>query len=287
MVDLSNVTAIVTGAGRGLGRAYALALAGAGASVAVNDVDSQAVAETLAAVRATGARGLAIAGSVASWDDSRDLVEQCVSQLGGLDLVVNNAAVIRHAAPWDETEADLRTVMEVNVLGAQFVTRHAMGAMIDRGTGGSILNVVSGAMGGIPGMSSYGASKGAIAALTRNWALEGRPHGIRVNAISPLAQTPMAQADPRHDLPPLPAPESIAPLVVALAGSRARHLTGTIIRFDGELVSVLHGTTLPVDHREAGWSADALEGLLAGWAGDDVIPRPDATSTITPRGAHP
>lgn len=126
--------------------------------------------------------------------------------------------------------------MEVNVLGVQFVGAHAMRAMLD--TGGSIVTVTSGARFGIPRMSTYGASKGAVSAMTASWAIDGRPYGIRVNAVSPLAHTRMSASDDRPDRPTLATPDRIAPLIVALLGDDSAGVTGRTFRFDGEELSV-------------------------------------------------
>jgi NAD(P)-dependent dehydrogenase (short-subunit alcohol dehydrogenase family) len=149
---------------------------------------------------------------------------------------VANAAINHHELPWLDSEENIRTTMEVNVLGVQFVGAHAMRAMLD--TGGSIVTVTSGARFGIPRMSTYGASKGAVSAMTASWAIDGRPYGIRVNAVSPLAHTRMSASDDRPDRPTLATPDRIAPLIVALLGDDSAGVTGRTFRFDGEELSV-------------------------------------------------
>lgn len=261
MRDPGGKAVVITGAGRGLGRAYALALASEGARVLVNDVDVESAEETAALIRARGGNGVAASGSVAEWERAESLVSRCVATFGRIDALINNAAITRHAAPWEETEEDLRAVAETNILGVQFAARHAMRAMLAQGTGGSIINVVSGSRLGIRGMSSYGASKGAVASMTRNWAIEGRPHGIRVNAVSPLAQTPMAAADPRDDPPRLPAPDAIAPLVVALLSEELRELTGELLRFDGASLGRYNDGLEPLGLAPRWSTADILDVL--------------------------
>jgi Dehydrogenases with different specificities (related to short-chain alcohol dehydrogenases) len=237
MTLLSGRSVVVTGAGKGLGRAYALACAAHGADVVVNDVDEQGAYDCAREIVAAGGRAVHIAGSVASWDVAAEMVEIALRRFGRLDGLVANAGIIHNALPWDEDEASLRRIVEVNVLGVLFCATHAMRAMVRQGTGGSIVTVVSGARFGIEGMSTYGATKGAVAAMTAAWAHEGAAVGIRVNAISPLAATDMAAYDHRADPPPLGSPEDVAPAVVALLSDATAGLTGRIIRFDGVTLS--------------------------------------------------
>jgi len=259
---LAGKGVIVTGAGQGLGRAYALAAAAAGAGVVVNDVNRDAATATASDIAATGGTAVAVAGSVAVWRVAERLAAACAEAFGSVDGLVANAAVMRNAAPWDESEADLRTIADVNILGVQFTARHAMRAMVDSGLGGSIVTVVSGARDGIIGMSAYGASKGAVAAMTANWALAGQERGIRVNAISPLGLTPMAIADHRPDRPALPDPALVAPLVVALLSDATAPLTGAILRFDGTTLSRYGSTLEPVASQDGAWTAATLADLL-------------------------
>jgi NAD(P)-dependent dehydrogenase (short-subunit alcohol dehydrogenase family) len=246
---LRSKAIIVTGAGRGLGRAYARACAAHGAGIVVNDVDPAAAASVVDEIGAGSA--VAVPGSVAEWATARRLVEVALRSFGRLDGLVANAGVTHHGPPWTETEEGLRRVVEVNVLGTQFCAAHAMRAMVSAGTGGSIVTVVSGARAGIPGMSAYGATKGAVAAMTAGWALDGAPHGIRVNALSPLAGTDMAALDARTDRPRLGAPADVAPAVVALLSDATRDVTGRIVRFDGTRLSVYAAEQLtPVTLKE-------------------------------------
>ncbi|MFF0817132.1 SDR family NAD(P)-dependent oxidoreductase [Rhodococcus sp. NPDC003318] len=232
---LDGKSVAITGAGSGLGRAYAVACAAHGARVTVNDVDADAVHETCEAIVRSGGAATPHVGSVASWEAARELVV-LASGRGGLDGLVANAAINHHELPWLDTEETIRRTMEVNILGVQFVGVHAMRAMLD--AGGSVVTVTSGARFGIPRMSTYGASKGAVSAMTSSWAIDGRPYGIRVNAVSPLAHTRMSAADDRPDRPALATPDRIAPLIVALLGDGSAGVTGQTFRFDGDELSV-------------------------------------------------
>ena len=259
---LAGKRIIVTGAGSGLGRAYAIDAAAAGAAVVVGDIDGDAAHDTASAIRAAGGTALVVEGSVAHWHIAESLTAACEKAFGGVDGLVANAAIMRNAAPWAETESGLRAIAEVNILGVQFTTRHAMRAMVDSGRGGSIVTVVSGARDGIAGMSAYGASKGAVAAMTANWALAGRPHGVRVNAISPLALTRMSQADLRAERPDMPDPARVAPLVTALLSDSTAPLTGAVLRFDGTALSRYSSALDAVASSPSGWSADELATAL-------------------------
>lgn len=267
---LSGKAVVITGGGRGLGRAYALACAHEGAAVVVNDRDEAPARSVAATIVAAGGRAVHHVGSVAEARTCEELVAICRDAFGGLDGLVANAAVKHEALPWDERPDDLARTVAVNVLGTQLCARYAMRAMVDQGRGGSVVTVVSGARLGLPGMSAYGASKGAVDAMTANWALAGRDAGIRVNAISPLADTAMARADGRPGRAPLPRAELVAPLVVALLSDAARGITGEVLRFDGTqlqryapppLLDVV-GTT-----DAEPWSAAALAAALAPLSG--------------------
>lgn len=259
---LSGKRVIVTGAGQGLGRAYAIACAVAGAAVVVGDIDADAAHDTVATIRARGGDALAVTGSVAEWSVAHTLTEQCVRSYGGVDGVVANAAIMRNADPWDETEAGLRAIADVNILGVQFTARHAMRAMVDAGRGGSIVTIVSGAREGIAGMSAYGASKGAVAAMTANWALAGRAHGVRVNAVSPLGLTRMSRADHRRDRPSLPDPARVAPVVTALLSDRSAPVTGALLRFDGTTLGRYDSSLRTLAAAPDGWRAEDLAAAL-------------------------
>lgn len=258
---------IVTGAGQGLGRAYAIAAAEAGASVVVGDIDGDAAEQTVEAIRASGGHAVAVTGSVADWAVAQALTERCLSEYGGVDGVVANAAIMRNADPWDEDEDGLRAIAEVNILGVQFTVRHAMRAMVESGRGGSVVTVVSGARDGIAGMSAYGASKGAVAAMTANWALAGAAHGVRVNAISPLGLTRMSLADRRTDRPPMPDPSRVAPVVTALLSDASAPMTGAVLRFNGTTLGRYGSSLRTVAASPTGWQVEDIAAALVAEAG--------------------
>jgi NAD(P)-dependent dehydrogenase (short-subunit alcohol dehydrogenase family) len=264
---LAGKRIVVTGGGQGLGRAYAMACAQEGAAVVVSDIEPQAVAAVTAEIEAAGGRALGHAGSVASWADAEALVGRCVDELGGLDGLVNNAGVTAVGDPWSFGEDDLRRVVDVNLLGTLFCGTHALRHMAGNG-GGAILNVTSGALLGILEHSLYGATKGAVMSLTYGWAMDAAPHGVRVNALSPLARTAMSLAwanrDEEHmDEPP---PEAIAPVVPFLLSDRAAGISGQVVRLDHRGLSLLRapafGDPVPVEPRTVAAVEAAFETQL-------------------------
>jgi NAD(P)-dependent dehydrogenase (short-subunit alcohol dehydrogenase family) len=180
---------------------------------------------------------------VASWDDAGGLINRCLEEYGRLDGLVNNAGIIRVARPEEMREADYRDLIEVNVLGPCYCGTHAMRHMIKEGHG-VIVNVTSGAQAGSPLLAGYSASKGAIASLTFSWAMDLAGTGVRVNAISPMADTRMFDPKLRVDeaaagQPPGPQPDDNAPVVVYLLSDSSQHLNGQVIRIDGTRLSLM------------------------------------------------
>ena len=263
---LDGRSVVITGAGRGLGRAYAHACAAYGANVVVNDIDEAAARAVVEELTAMGRHAVAEPGAVGSWSTAARLMDTAERQFGRIDGLVANAGITHQAMPWDEDESRLRHIAETNILGVQFCATHAMRAMIRQGTGGSIVTVVSGSRFGITGMSAYGATKGAVAAMTAGWALDCAPMGIRVNALSPLALTGMAAIDARPDRPALGAPEDVAPAVVALLSEATRGVTGRSIRFDGMTLSAYTAEGLSTIAGPGTHTAESIARTLAGLA---------------------
>jgi len=195
--------AVVTGAGRNLGRAYALLLASRGARVVVNDLGvaisdtdgrGEAPAENpahavVAEIQAAGGDAVASTDSVATDAGGAAIVDTALDAFGRIDVLINNAGVVR-SAPFEDYSDDLLwPVLESQIGGHFHVTRPAWRAMRAQGYG-RVLNLASGAgLWGVPGMTGYSAAKMAIVGLTRALAQEGVPHGIAVNVIAPCAKT--------------------------------------------------------------------------------------------------
>ncbi|KAA9157614.1 SDR family oxidoreductase [Amycolatopsis acidicola] len=242
---LDGRAVIVTGAGRGLGRAYALDLAAHGACVMVNDIDA---AEAGAVAGEIGGKALPSTHDVSDPAAVEAMVEACVREFGGLHGLVNNAGLYHESLPWEENPAAIQRAVSVNVIGALLCQAAASRVMTG---GGAIVNASSGGMFGFPAVSTYAATKGALAALTFSSALDLEARDIRVNAISPMALTRMTGnalgrelAPSTSNAPPLAGiedkpPERIAPLVTFLLSDLAAGITGQFLRFDGAKVSVV------------------------------------------------
>jgi NAD(P)-dependent dehydrogenase (short-subunit alcohol dehydrogenase family) len=219
--------AIVTGGGRGIGRATARLLAEAGARVTI----CARSPEQLAAVEATSPRIQALAGNVADEAFVEQLVAQAVAESGRLDILVNNAAILGRR-PFLELEPPLwDAVMAVNLRGAYLCCRAAFRQMVRQDpTGGSIVNVAS--LSGVrgpekfPGLTAYNVSKAGLLALTDILAVEGKPHDIRVNAVSPGAVETEMLRQAGHGLRALAAPEDVARTIAFLASDLSRPATG-------------------------------------------------------------
>lgn len=267
---------IVTGAGRGIGRAVALQVAAAGAAVLVNDVEPQVAEDVAGEVRAAGGRALALAGSVVEWAFAQRMVDTALQVFGRLDGLVNNAALHHEAAPWDETEARVRRLVEVNVLGPIACGTAAMKHFVAQ-RAGAIVNVSSAAHLGVIGHASYGATKGAVASLSYGWALEAAPHGVRVNAVAPLARTRMTDALTAYRTPTgapgMAEPEALAPLFVYLLSDAARAVNGQMLRFNGLALSVMrHPGVVPMSQTREAWDLSALQAAFDGPLADELQP---------------
>lgn len=178
--------AVVTGAGRGIGRGIALRLARDGHSVAVNDVNADGAAAVAEEIAAAGGTARPYPGDVTDPDAVTALVDRVVDQLGGLDVMVANAGIAQVKPLLEVTPEDLRRIFDVNVFGVVYCLQAAARVMIDRGTGGKIVNAASIAgHSGFDLLGHYSATKFAVRALTQAAAKELAPHRITVNAYCP------------------------------------------------------------------------------------------------------
>jgi NAD(P)-dependent dehydrogenase (short-subunit alcohol dehydrogenase family) len=251
--DLEGQSVVITGAGGGLGKAYAVAAAQLGAHIVVNDVNGDAAEGVAAQIRRAGGAAVAECCDICDPRAAGALIERCVSEFGSITGLVNNAGIFFNE-PFGQTSLEhLRLLLDVNVVGTFNCAQAALGPMLKQG-GGSIINVTSGAHTGQPGLSSYGASKGAVSSFTYGWACDLKDTGIRVNAVSPLAFTPMAK-----DLPHLPSPEANVGPVLYLLSERSRHISGQIVRIAGKKLSLMchPANRAPILERDE-WSLDAV-----------------------------
>jgi NAD(P)-dependent dehydrogenase (short-subunit alcohol dehydrogenase family) len=249
--------ALVTGAGVGIGRAVTYLLASEGASVVVVDRDRATATETAKDVSATGASALPIEADVTSPEQVAAAFERVAAELGGLDVLVNNAGVVRYGTVPEFSIEDWDLVMDTNVKGTFLTIKHAVPLMRARG-GGAIVNTASAqAYASQENVAAYSASKGAIVAMTRTLALDHARDGIRVNCICPgSVETPMLRygaeyfedGDPAvtmqswgrlHPIGRLIQPDEVASLIAFLVSDDASAITGAPYLVDGGLTAKL------------------------------------------------
>jgi NAD(P)-dependent dehydrogenase (short-subunit alcohol dehydrogenase family) len=244
---LDGKTAVVTGAGKGIGRRVAETLAEAGAAVVVQDVvaaDAEAVA---AGIRERGGRAIAVGGDAASETTIDTYLARAVAELGGVDVLVNNAGIYPFTDFLDLPTAEWDRVIGLNLRGVFLATQRAGRLMADRKRGGRIVNIASvqALRPSGPGVASYNVSKAGVVMLTKSAALELGRHGIAVNAVAPgIVDTPGTNAkitqaafgDPAVRVPftgRWGVPDDVANVVLFLAGPAASYVTGETIIIDG------------------------------------------------------
>ena len=227
MPDLSFAgrVAIITGAGGGLGRSHALELARRGAHVLVNDLggsldgrgsSDSAAQRVVDEITALGGSAAPNYDTVATSAGGQAIVSAAVAAFGRVDILVNNAGILRDKAFHKMDDAMIDAVIDVHLKGALFVSRPAFALMREQGYGRIINTSSASGLFGNFGQANYGAAKAGLAGLTRVLALEGAGHGIKVNAIAPIASTRMTQ-DILGELQAKVSPESVSPMVAYLA----------------------------------------------------------------------
>ena len=245
MADFTGKVVVVTGAGRGMGRAVAERLAAGGALVVVNDVDEARATHVADELAAGGAEALGVTGDVTVAADVARLVETARERFGDVDVLVNNAGILRRTGILELEEEEWDLVLDVNVKGTYLCTRAVLPAMKEAGWG-RIVNFSSTAGRSVStlGGPHYTTAKAAVLGFTRAVAKEMAPFGITVNAVCPgLVDTEMVQevitgAEARDyaDLFPigrLAQPQEVAELVAFLASDRAAYITGASLDING------------------------------------------------------
>ncbi|MDF0532324.1 SDR family oxidoreductase [Tsukamurella sp. 8F] len=266
MGSLDGRVAIITGAGRGIGREHALLFASEGAAVVVNDLggandgsgsDAGPAQSVVDEIVAAGGRAVANTDSVADWAGAQSLVQQAVDEFGRLDVLVNNAGILRDAFIAGMEESQWDAVLAVHLKGHAATLRHAAAywkaeSKAGRPVNAAVVNTASASGTFMPnaGQGNYGAAKAGIAALTLVAAEELDRYGVRVNAIAPIARTRLTLATPgmnalfaaevpEGEFDPF-APANISPLVAYLAGADCT-LTGKVFAVQGGAISELAG----------------------------------------------
>jgi NAD(P)-dependent dehydrogenase (short-subunit alcohol dehydrogenase family) len=262
-----------------LGAAYATALAAAGAAVVVNDVDKDSARAVVDAIEAAGGRAVVEPGAVGSAAVADRLVARAVDAYGRLDVLVTNAGILRDRVLWNMSDEEFDGVLDVHLRGTFTCVRAAVRHMRTQGEGGRIIAVGSPAgQRGNFGQTNYAGAKAAIVGMIRTWALECAKARIGVNAVIPIAATPMTATIPafaphveawERDGTPLPAwlrsgegfgvPADAAGLVVFLASPAAEGITGQAIGIGGDKLSLWsHPEEVAAAYREGGWTADSI-----------------------------
>lgn len=286
-MHLTGKVAVVTGAGQGIGRGEALLLAKEGAKVVVNDLGTswqgegkgEKVADRVVQeIRAAGGQAVPNYDDVSKWDGAKNIVDTALESFGRLDVVVNNAGILRDKMIFSMEESDFDSVIAVHLKGTFGLTRHACAYFRDAhkaGTlkAGRIVNTTSiVALKGNLGQANYIAAKGGIAALTLSTAIDMARYGVTCNAISPAARTRLidetykkkgSSAEARmpagKEFDPY-APENIAPLVGYLATDAAQSITGQVFHVVGGKIELFQGWTSVRSIQKRGrWEVGELE----------------------------
>ena len=294
---------IVTGAGRGIGREEALEFARQGARIVVNDVgvardgtgeDATPAQSVVDEIKALGAEGVANYDDISDFDGAKRVVQTAIESFGGLDVVVNDAGILRDRMLVNMTIDEWDAVIKVHLRGTFAMAHHAAVYWRERSKAGDdvdarLINTSSssGIYGNV-GQSNYGAAKAGIAAFTVITAMELERYGVTVNAVAPAALTRMTEdlvrwQDDGDDKPAWDPrdPSNIAPLVAWLGSKESRGITGRVFNVKGGYVSVAEGWVAgPAEDKGARWEAGEL---------GEVVPRlvAEARANSDTSGATP
>jgi len=291
MGALDGRVAVITGAGRGIGREHALLFAREGARVVVNDLggsadgagsDAGPAQEVVDEIVAAGGEAVANTDNIAQWDGAKNLVSQAIDTYGQLDIVVNNAGILRDGFIPTLSEQEWDLVMEVHAKGHFAVLRHAAEYWKAKSKAGeqvaaSVINTASPSGTTMPnaGQANYGAAKAAIAALTLVAADELERYGVRANAIAPVARTRLTLNTPGMGaIFAMPveegqfdalAPDQISPLVAYLATEKCP-LTGKVFAVQGGNIQELQTwSSVRSINNDGPWTIDNIASMTADW----------------------
>ena len=256
---LEGKAAVVTGAGRGIGKGHCEHLVANGASVVVNDIDTEVAQALVDELKASGGNAVVSGADIGSRAGCEELIQQCCDAFGKIDIMINNAGVVRDKTLLKLEDEDFELVWRIHVMGTFWCSQAAARKMVEQGSGGAILNTTSGAQFGNFGQTNYSAAKGAIASMTYTWALELARKGIRVNAIGPLATTHMSATYKDADKMPYFDPAANGPMVCWLCSDEADNVSGQVFGTGGERISHMvqphYGKTVI---RDGGWHVDDI-----------------------------
>ena len=292
--------AVVTGGGRGIGREHALELARQGAAVVVNDLGgspdgtgadagaAQAVADE---ITAAGGKAVANVDDVSDWGGAERLIGQAMEAFGGLDVLVNNAGILRDRTIATMSEQEWDAVIRVHLRGTIAPTRFAVAYWRDKAkrtgqpTSARLINTTSASgIYGNFGQSNYGAAKGGIASFTIIAAKELARYGATANAVAPAARTRLTEALMPAEYASNLGPEHISPLVAWLASSESGEITGRVFDVMGGRIGVAESWRLgPEAAKDGGWDAAELGSVIPGLVAK-AAPNVDMTGQV-PAGA--
>jgi NAD(P)-dependent dehydrogenase (short-subunit alcohol dehydrogenase family) len=261
LIDLSGRVAIVTGAGGGLGREHALALAARGARVVVNDLLQEPAEAVAAEIRDRGGEAMALAASVADFDAVKAMADEVVARWSQVDILINNAGILRDRSFAKMDLADFRLVVDVHLMGAVHCTKAVWDHMRARNYGRIVMTTSSSGLYGNFGQSNYGAAKMALVGLMQTLALEGARNNIRVNCIAPTAATQMLEGLLPAQEMDLLHPGRVSPGVLVLVGEDAP--TRTILCAGAGSFEAAHITLTRGMH--VGEGPAAAEAVQASW----------------------
>jgi NAD(P)-dependent dehydrogenase (short-subunit alcohol dehydrogenase family) len=264
---LDGRVAVVTGSGRGIGREFALCFAREGAKVVINDVgvsldgqgtDDDPAAQVCKEIEALGSSAVPNYDSVSDFEGAGRIVQTAVDAFGTVDIVVNNAGIVRDKTLVKMDESDFDAVIAVHLKGTFNVTRHAAEVMRAKEYG-RIINITSSAgLRGNFGQTNYGAAKAGIMGMTFVWSMELGKYGITVNAVAPAGATRMTAAlyeRSGKEAPPEENPALNAPLVAFLASERAAHVNGQILgRTEYAYTIFQHPKQIAWMGKDGGWT---------------------------------
>jgi NAD(P)-dependent dehydrogenase (short-subunit alcohol dehydrogenase family) len=280
---LDGKVAVVTGAGRGIGRAHARLLASEGAQVVVNDLgtategggtDTSPARQVVDEIVAAGGEAVANGDNVATWDGAGALIGQAVDEFGRLDIVVNNAGILRDAMSFNITESEWDSVIEVHLKGHLATCHHAVKHWRALGKAGNdvsgrIINTASeSGLYGQAGQINYATAKAGIVSMTIVLAREMKKYGVTANVVCPRALTRMTEtvagaaefmSGPEWE------PENISPVVAFLASDAASDVSGQVFVVFGTRVHLMEGFTL----------ANTLDRGVGRWTPAELIARKD------------
>ena len=273
---LEGKVALVTGGGRGVGRGICLAMAEAGAKVVVNDLgatlegqpdNEQPALEVVRAIQAMGGEAVADGGSVSEWKDAHQMVKTAVDHFGRIDIVVNNAGILRDVMFHRMSEAEFDAVVAVHLKGSFNVSRAAAPFFKEQGSGAYVhMTSTSGLIGNF-GQANYISAKLGVMGLSKSIAIDMQKFGVRSNAVAPFAWTRMVSSIPDETpeqkkrvegLKKL-VPEKVAPFVVALCADEARAVSGQVFGVrNNEIYLFSQPRPIKTAHRGEGWTPESV-----------------------------